>query len=122
MMHPDDCYGSESIMVHEFAHTVMRCGFAQPLFDKVQQAYDWCKARPQQYDGSQYWMSNTDEFWAELTQGWFHGSIRTDVNNGIITRDLVRSQVPLMDALFTEVYGNNPWIYTNNCPHPEKWH
>lgn len=122
MMHPDDCYSNESIMVHEFAHTVMRCGFDQALLDKVQQAYDWCKARPSQFDGSQYWMSNTDEFWAELTQGWFHGSNRTDVNNGIVTRDMVRKQVPLMAQLFAEVYGNNPWVYTDDCPHPEKWH
>jgi len=121
LMYTSDGYASESIMVHEFSHTVMDCGFDRGLLDKVQQAYNWCKARPAQFDGSQYWMCNTHEFWAELTQAWFHASIRTDVNNGINTRRRLIEAIPLAAELMREAYGDNDWLYIHDCPNPGKW-
>jgi hypothetical protein len=66
-------------------------------------------------------MSNADEYWAEMTQAWFHATVRTDVNNGIRTRADIKKRDPKMASLLTQIYGDGSWRYTQDCPNVERW-
>jgi len=66
-------------------------------------------------------MSNADEYWAEMTQAWFHATVRTDVNNGIRTRSDVKKRDPKIASLLTQIYGDGSWRYTQDCPNVERW-
>lgn len=69
-------------------------------------------------DCSSYMMQNAEEYWAEGTQGWFHASVREDVNCGLNTRSKLAAADPALAAIMREVYGPNTWKYTDCCPHP----
>lgn len=121
LMYDEDIYDAESIMVHELAHTVMNCGFSQQQHLQLEEAYAYCCERPERFDSRQYFMCNTEEFWAELTQAWFHASIRKDVNGSINTRAGLKEAIPKAAALMAHVYGDGSWLYSQNCPKPQKW-
>jgi len=125
MMWTEDPYCQESIMVHEFAHTVMNCGFTDRQHAILSAAYRDCQAQPERFEQSQYWMCNEEEFWAEMVQAWFSASIRVDVNSGINTRPGLKDALPILVPLLTEVFGGDPesreWSYKRSCPRPNKW-
>lgn len=121
-MYSSDGYQHESIMVHEFGHTVMNCGFSGAHFEKINEEWETARADPKRkHQLDEYWLCNTEEFWAELTQAWFNASIREDVNGGINTREAVKAQLPTMAAFLAEIYGETEWLYTSDCPDPAKW-
>ena len=75
LMDEDRHYPSESILVHEFAHTVMAVGMNEDQRQAVISAY--FNARSSQlYKSSIYMMANADEYWAEGTQAWFEATVR----------------------------------------------
>lgn len=120
LMWNEDPYGQESIMVHEFAHTIMNCGFNEGQREALEAVYEACRGRPE-FDSTQYWMCNSEEFWAEMVQGWYEASIRVDVNHGINTRRGLEATLPELVPLLQEVFGENPWSYRTSCPRPQKW-
>ena len=74
-MTDDRHYPSESILVHEFAHTVMAVGMNEDQRQAVISAY--FNARSSQlYKPSIYMMANADEYWAEGAQAWFEATVR----------------------------------------------
>ena len=117
----EDKFGSESILVHEFGHCVMNCGFSPDQHCSVTRAYKNALQQGAHGDASTYMMSNVQEYWAEMTQAWFHASARSDVNNGIRTRADVQRRDPQAAALLRQVYGDARWRYTTDCPNIAKW-
>ena len=75
LMDEDRHYPSESILVHEFAHTVMAVGMNEDQRQAVISAY--FNARSSQlYKPGVYMMANADEYWAEGAQAWFEATVR----------------------------------------------
>merc|ERR1740121_1554156 len=109
-----DPYWNESILVHEFGHTVMNCGFDDRQMARVRSLH--VEALQKGYSSSLYMFSNEEEFWACGTQAWFHAIGRTDVNAGIVRRAGLRGALPGLGALLQEVYGDGRWRYTDDCP------
>jgi hypothetical protein len=121
LMSAADPFSNESILVHEFGHCVMNCGFDREQMQRVNACYQDAMDAGGHGDKDTYMMSNVEEYWAELTQAWFHASIRTDVNNGIRTRADVERRDPNAAALLALVYGQGKWRYTQDCPNVAKW-
>ena len=93
---------------------VMNVGFSSKQMKAVKKAYE--SAIEAGFDKSLYMFSNVEEFWANGSQAWFHAITRTDVNAGITTRELVKSKLPRLAKLMTEVYGDSVWTYSDTCP------
>jgi hypothetical protein len=110
----NDPYWNESILVHEFGHTVMNCGFNDSQMHRVRTLHS--EALQTGFSSTLYMFSNAEEFWANGTQAWFHAIGRTDVNAGIITRAGLCRDLPGLGALMREVYGDGRWLYTDDCP------
>lgn len=111
----DPHFPRESILVHEFAHTVMNVGVSGADRAAIRRAYELaCKTG--EFDLKSYMMATAEEFWAEGAQAWFHASVRTDVNCGITTREGVRQQLPLLAAVLQKTFGDGEWRYdSENC-------
>ena len=114
-----DTYPAESILVHEFGHTVMNCGFSEEQTAKIKALYS--DAIRQGFNSKLYMFSNPEEFWANGTQAWFNAIARKDVNAKINTRELLLQHLPGLGALMKEVYGGGTWTYHSTCPYPDKW-
>lgn len=101
-------YPDESILVHEFAHTVMNIGLRDTqLYLDIKDAYCVAK-RNQLYDPQSYCMENEDEYWAEMSQAWFGATRRKDVTSGVTTRLQVMERDPRLAAVMLRVWGNSP--------------
>lgn len=50
-----------------------------------------------------YMLENADEYWAEGSQAWFGATVRTDVNSGINTRQLLQEHDPQLSQLMLQV-------------------
>ena len=48
-------------------------------------------------------MDNADEYWAEGCQSWFDATIRTDVNDGVNTRERLKRHDPGLAAALEKV-------------------
>merc|ERR1712182_36321 len=105
----DRHFYQESILVHEFGHAVMNCGFDECLQRSILNIYR--EALAAGYSKDTYMFSNEEEFWANGTQAWFNAIHRTDVNAGIRTREDVLKHLPKLASLMKEVYGNREWSY-----------
>jgi hypothetical protein len=83
---PSDVYLGESILVHEFGHTVFDLGVARAdggaarvntliqLYSEAASAGLWADT---------YAMTNRFEYWAEAVQSWFGVNLEADPPNGI---------------------------------------
>eukprot|EP00746_Dinoflagellata_sp_MGD_P024750 gnl/MRDRNA2_/MRDRNA2_158113_c0_seq1.p1 gnl/MRDRNA2_/MRDRNA2_158113_c0~~gnl/MRDRNA2_/MRDRNA2_158113_c0_seq1.p1 ORF type:complete len:256 (+),score=45.78 gnl/MRDRNA2_/MRDRNA2_158113_c0_seq1:98-865(+) len=120
LMEDDSYFWEESILVHEFGHAVMNCGFDGWQQQSILNIYQDALAAG--YSKQVYMFSNEDEFWANGTQAWFHAIHRTDINAGIKTRTDLSKHLPKLALLMKEVYGDGEWSYHADCPHPESWH
>eukprot|EP00850_Spirogloea_muscicola_P012325 SM000079S22443 [mRNA] locus=s79:239580:241334:- [translate_table: standard] len=112
-----DTYRLESILVHEFAHTVMEVGFDKRLHNAIEKLYRQSKTK---YTPGIYMVVDQKEYWAEGSQSWFNASRRSDVNDGINTREKLTKHDPGLARLCRTVYGNGPWRYdfAINFDHP----
>jgi hypothetical protein len=50
-------------------------------------------------------MENEDEYFAEGCQSWFEATVRTDVNDGVCTREALRAHDPGLAGVMVEVRG-----------------
>eukprot|EP00897_Mesotaenium_endlicherianum_P000990 jgi/Mesen1/10892/ME000935S10219 len=105
---PRDRFCGESILVHEFGHTVMEVGFDEAQKESVRRCYLSSKGK---YTPGIYMVADEKEYWAEATQSWFDASRRSDVNDGINTREKLRRHDPEIAALLEQVYGDGDWRY-----------
>lgn len=115
----DRRHPTESILVHEFAHTVMRIGLhGRPELRQIKRAYELA-IKEGIYDekyAKSYILSNVDEYWAEASQAWFHATVRTDVTAGMTTREDVKSRDPRLAAVLGRVWGDGAWRYPTTAP------
>ncbi len=122
--YPGDPYGTENILVHEFAHAIHQMGLStvDPDFDKRLKAL-YEKAMEKGLWKGTYASSNKEEYWAEGTQSWFNTNRENDAqHNHVSKRDILKEYDPDLAALLTEIYGDGDWRYTNavqrlNLPH-----
>lgn len=61
-------------------------------------------------------MANEDEYWAEGCQSWFDATIRTDVNDGVNTREKLKAHDPGLAAALKEAFGDGDWRYPDDSP------
>jgi hypothetical protein len=111
---PGDPYEGESILIHEFAHTVHLRGLDRidPTFSpRLKAAYDSAMARGL-WRGT-YAAENDREYFAEGVQSWF-GANRSGgpIHNDIDTRAELIGYDPALAALISEAYGGVAFTYT----------
>ena len=112
----DSRYPYESILVHEFAHSVMNIGLAgTPTRRRIKSAYD-AAIDKRLYNRTSYIASNEDEYWAEATQAWFEATVRQDATSGMTTREAVKKRDPVLADILTEVWGDGSWRYLSSAP------
>eukprot|EP00271_Cylindrocystis_brebissonii_P006451 TRINITY_DN19243_c0_g1_i1.p1 TRINITY_DN19243_c0_g1~~TRINITY_DN19243_c0_g1_i1.p1 ORF type:complete len:402 (+),score=57.74 TRINITY_DN19243_c0_g1_i1:693-1898(+) len=107
--YPEDKYYQESILIHEFAHTIMEVAFDDKLNKRILDIYNRSKGL---YTQGIYMAVDAREYWAEGSESWFNASLRKDVNDGINTREKLRKHDPELAQLMAEVYGDSgTWRY-----------
>jgi hypothetical protein len=106
-----DPYAGESILVHEFAHTILdhgivptRLGFRTRLetaYASAMEAGIW---------DNTYAATNADEYWAEAVQSYFdvnlHASPPDGIHGPIGTREALAEADPAVHDLIREVWGD----------------
>ena len=108
-----DRYRNESILVHEFAHTIHNTGLrgVDPTFDdRLRDAYRnvmekglWTKT---------YAATNAGEYWAEGVQSYFDTNAPPGrVHNDIDTREELAEYDPGLFKLIDEVFRGAKWRY-----------
>ena len=121
-----DPYGTENILIHEFAHAIHQMGLStvDPDFDKrLKTLYE--AAMDKELWKSTYASTNKEEYWAEGTQSWFNTNRENDAqHNHVSKRGILKEYDPDLAELLTEIYEDADWRYTNaierlNLPHLE---
>ena len=122
--YPGDPYGTENILIHEFAHAIHQMGLStvDPDFDKrLKGLYE--AAMNKDLWKSTYASTNKEEYWAEGTQSWFNTNRENDAqHNHVSKRGILKEYDPDLAELLTEIYEDADWRYTNaverlNLPH-----
>jgi Xaa-Pro aminopeptidase len=109
-----DPMGDESILVHEFAHSVQHMGLdrLEPTFSPRLEAC-FAAAKSAGLWAGKYAATNAAEYWAEGVQSWFDTNRPPDHDhNEVNTRDELRAYDPGLAALCEEVFGLTHWRYT----------
>lgn len=116
---PSDRYRGESIVLHEFSHSVLTAGLdrARPGFrQRVEAAYNDAMATGRWQNT--YAATNVDEYWAEGVQSWFDANAEATPANGIHnhvnTREELTAYDPALASLVSEGFGATAWRYA--CP------
>ncbi len=113
---PGDVYAGESILVHEFAHTVHEQGVAavdSTFRPDLDVAYAAALAAGT-WSGT-YAATDALEYWAEGVQSYFEVNGANDASHGdIATRALLAQRDPALFALVDEVFAGAPVLEL--CP------
>ena len=116
----DPKFREESILVHEFGHTVKNLGLSAEAQSLVALAHRHACARglyPPHAAGEEgtpcYMATNADEYWAEGTQSWFDATMRRDVNAGVNCRARLQAHDPALALLLAHAYGEGAWRFTH---------
>ena len=111
---PGDPYEKESILIHEFAHSMHLRGMlnVDPTFDvRLKAAYD-VAMKAGLWKGK-YAAVNHYEYWAEGVQSWFDNNrINDHDHNHVNTRALLVEYDPGLAAFCREVFGDTVLKYT----------
>lgn len=109
-----DPYGTECILIHEFAHNIHLRGLARvdPTFDmRLRAAYEAAKAEG--LWAGKYASVNHHEYFAEGVQSWFDNNRPPDHDhNHVDTRAELREYDPRLAALCEEVFRDTELRYT----------
>lgn len=112
-----DVYGGESILVHEFAHTIHLVGIVaiEPAFDAELDSLYRLATREGRWAGT-YAGTNALEYWAEGVQSWFDANQRPQpgVHNEVDTRTELAEHDPALHALIGRWFRYDAWRPT--CP------
>ena len=112
--YPGDPYGTENILVHEFAHAIHQMGLStvDPDFDKQLKALYEIAMEKGLWKGT-YASTNKEEYWAEGTQSWFNTNRENDAqHNHVSKRGILKEYDPELAELLTEIYDDTDWRYT----------
>jgi alpha-glucosidase len=122
----DDRYCGESILIHEFAHTVH--GLAMRIVDegfddRLKTLYE--KAMAKGLWKQTYAATNHHEYWAEGVQSYFDCNLEAEppdgIHNHVRTRQELQKYDPDLFKLIDEVFAENPWRWTPTGAHQRKW-
>jgi len=112
--YPGDPYAAESILLHEFAHSIHLRGMNAVdagFDDRVKAAYDAAKAAGL-WRGT-YASTNPAEYFAEGAQSWFDDNREFDHDhNHVDTRRELEAYDPGLAALCREVFGDRVEPYS----------
>jgi len=110
----EDRYRGESILIHEFGHTLLVMGLdgIDPAFRRaLDAAYKGALAKG--LFQKTYAATNADEYWAEGVQDWFDANLKASPANGIHneigTRFELRKYDPALASLLEKVFGDDEW-------------
>lgn len=111
---PGDPYHAESILVHEFAHSIHLMGLRHldKKFDKrLRAAYDAAMAAGR-WKGT-YAATNAEEYWAEGVQSYFGCNPQKpdDSHNEINTREELKQYDPELFRLIDDAFRSPSWTY-----------
>ncbi len=110
-----DPMGEESILVHEFAHTIhnMALDRVDPGFSPRLEAA-FVAAKAEGLWATKYAATNAAEYWAEGVQSWFDCNRPPDHDhNEVDTREELLAYDPRLAALCAEVFLNTAWRWTS---------
>lgn len=114
LQYRNDRYLGESILVHEFAHTIFNLGLpaADSTFAaRFSQVYS--EALHRGLFRNTYAASNAGEYWAEGVQSWFDANLEASpadgIHNEINTRAELERYDPGLAKLIAEAFRDNPW-------------
>lgn len=112
-----DRYKGESILIHEFGHSMLTMGIeaVEPKFrTELEAAYSAAVGKG--LFKNTYAATNFQEYWAEGVQDWFDSNLKSTpangVHNEIATRADLKEYDPALAALLTRVFGDEPWRWT----------
>jgi hypothetical protein len=112
-----DRYRGESILIHEFAHTLANLAFSEldSKFErKLAEAYE--EAVQAGLWAGTYAATNPQEYWAEGVQSWFDANLEVDPPNGIHneidTRAELKEYDPELAELIAEWFPDDEWRYS----------
>jgi cyclophilin family peptidyl-prolyl cis-trans isomerase len=113
LCYPNDPYARESLLIHEFAHSIHGFGLkaVDPTFDEqLRSAYD--EAIEAGLWKGTYAGTNPGEYWAEAVQDWFDDNRENDaLHNHVNTREELHEYDPRLASLCEEVFGDRAWRY-----------
>jgi len=110
----EDRYRGESILIHEFGHTMLVMGLdpLEPTF-RADLAAAYRNAMSRGLFKNTYAATNVDEYWAEGVQDWFDANLMAKPANGIHNEIGTRADLKTYDAalaaLLEKVFGNDEW-------------
>lgn len=100
-----DRYKGESILIHEFGHTVLNFGIERvdkTFKARLQKIYD--EAKNSGVWKNTYAVSNIEEYWAEGVQSWFDCNQKGPVGgNGVHNEIWNRAELKAKDPLFHDL-------------------
>ncbi len=112
----NDRYRGESILIHEFGHTILNMGISNTNTDFIwtlKQTYNDAISKGLWKDT--YAGSNADEYWAEGVQDWFDANLKANPPNGIHneihTRKGLKEYDPDLFSLLAQVFPDDEWRY-----------
>lgn len=112
-----DSYSGESILVHEFAHTlhVLVIAMIDPAFDAELDALFW-QARGEGLWTDTYSNESRQEYWAEGVQSWFGANQveQKGLHNHVNTREELLEHDPRLHELIGRWFSESAW--TPSCP------
>jgi len=118
---PGDRYRGESILVHEFGHTILTMGLNRlnkAFTGRVRES--WKIALEKGLWNRTYAGSNAEEYWAEGVQSWFDANRRVDapdgIHNDIGRRADLKAYDPTLAALLAEVFADDDWRWVDPQP------
>lgn len=114
---PGDGYAGESIMVHEFSHTLWGVG-VQLLPDGGAKQQQLVAAHTDALAAGlwseTYASTNDREYWAEAVQSWFNANLEAEppdgVHNHVDTRAELSAYDPVVAGLVAEVFFDDDWV------------
>jgi len=96
----------ESIVFHEFAHTLHESGFSQQQKKRLTSLYDQYNVKTNKYNINSYAFSSENEFFAEMAQIYCQMTYRLDVT-GNININILRYELPDMFLFLASIFNIN---------------
>lgn len=116
-------YANESILIHEFAHTIMNVGLRtwNPSYQvRITDSYN--QARLLKLWNNTYANTNFNEYFAEVAQSWFdsngnYGATRLGdgVHNDVWYRTLLKNYDVGASTILNEVFTDTSYRWTPRC-------
>ncbi|HEY4838773.1 MAG TPA: hypothetical protein VIH72_09205 [Candidatus Acidoferrales bacterium] len=114
----DNYQRRESVLVHEFGHTIQNLGLDSHTKQLIEAAYRNARKQnlfPNSKGTPSYMMTNSSEFFAECTLIWFNAVDSTNPVNApsIGERRQLQRVLPEMYGILSTIYPSDDWHWPN---------